>query len=252
MNFSSSQKTLLIVLAVMWLLYFFNQPNFPIQNDGSLNEAMSADTEASVTPVSVHAEVNETAPEQNADAQALDEAVRAAQASLDEADTISTINSASNGYANSSYSGAQRGNTGGDWAAAFEHGNSVIASGLEASSGDFSPMDETAGSLATFTSTRKEKCGTNGDCPTEDLFDNSNYLPQEVNNDWFDVQPEPISVKNRHLVNVTRPYGVSTVSSSLKNPTLDIRGTPACPKFVVSPWHQSSIEPDHNLKPLMG
>lgn len=84
----------------------------------------------------------------------------------------------------------------------------------------------------------------------EDIFDSNNYLPQEKNDDWFEVMPEPISVKNRHLINVSRPVGVNTIGTTLKNPSYDIRGTPACPKFVVSPWMQSSIEPDTNIKGL--
>lgn len=40
-------------------------------------------------------------------------------------------------------------------------------------------------------------------------------------NEWFEVMPEPIKVKN---------------------PSYNIRGTRPCPKFVASPWAQSSIE----------
>ena len=62
--------------------------------------------------------------------------------------------------------------------------------------------------------------------------------------------PDAISVKNRHLINISKPIGVNTIGTSLRNPSHDIRGTPSCPKFVISPWLQSSIEPDHNLKGL--
>ena len=43
---------------------------------------------------------------------------------------------------------------------------------------------------------------------------------------------------------------VTTINCTLKNPSHDIRGTIANPKFVVSPWMQSTIEPDNNLKSL--
>ena len=62
--------------------------------------------------------------------------------------------------------------------------------------------------------------------------------------------PEAISVKNRHLINVTRAVGINTVGTSHKNGSYDLRGNPPCPKFVVSPWLQSSIEPDLNIKGL--
>jgi hypothetical protein len=84
----------------------------------------------------------------------------------------------------------------------------------------------------------------------DDLFDVNKVLPLEVINDWFDVAPEPISVKNRHLINITKPIGINTIGSSLKIATHDIRGTPSQPKNIVAPWLLSSIQPDINLKPL--
>lgn len=82
----------------------------------------------------------------------------------------------------------------------------------------------------------------------DDLFNADNYLPQISHKDWFDVPDEPVNVKNRHLINVTRPIGIDSVASSKKNASYDIRGNAPCPKFVVSPWNQSSIDPDVNNK----
>lgn len=83
---------------------------------------------------------------------------------------------------------------------------------------------------------------------TKDMFNIDNYMPGDQHENWFDSMPESISVKNRHLINITKAVGNNTVGSSLKNPSYDIRGNEACPKFVVSPWLQSSIEPDINIK----
>ena len=82
----------------------------------------------------------------------------------------------------------------------------------------------------------------------DELFKLDDLLPQEVHSDWFEVMPEPISVKNRHLINVSKPIGINTIGTSQKNASWDLRGSPPCPKFVVSPWLQSSIEPDTNIK----
>lgn len=84
----------------------------------------------------------------------------------------------------------------------------------------------------------------------DEIFNSDNYLPKHVRDDWFEIVPEAISVKNRHLINVSKPIGINTIGTSLRNPSWDIRGTPACPKFVVAPWLQSTIEPDTNLKSL--
>lgn len=155
-------------------------------------------------------------------------------------------------YKRSSYSGAQRGALGpGDWDSYFDHGNNVIGNSQTGDNDRFLPIDESSGHLAVFKSTGRETCGSNQDCEPEDLFDVDKYLPQEVNDDWFEVQPEPISVKNRHLINITKPIGINSIGNSKRNASYDIRGSVACPKYVVSPFLQSSIEPDTNLKPLM-
>lgn len=87
---------------------------------------------------------------------------------------------------------------------------------------------------------------------TSVMFDNEELLPKEesINPDWWDTVPEAISVKNRHLINVAKPIGINTIGTSLKNPSYDLRGAPPNPKFVVSPWNNSTIEPDTNFKSL--
>lgn len=155
-------------------------------------------------------------------------------------------------YKRSSYSGAMRGNLGpSEWDSYFDHNNNVIGSSQTGDNDKFLPVDESGGGLAVFKSKGRATCGSNQNCEPEDLFDVDKYLPQELNDDWFEVQPEPISVKNRHLINITKPIGVNTIGTSLKNASYDIRASPACPKMVISPFLNSSIEPDINLKPLM-
>jgi hypothetical protein len=85
-------------------------------------------------------------------------------------------------------------------------------------------------------------------------FKSSELLPTEVNKDWFetDFSHAQVNVNNDNLV-VTDKYviGVNTVGQSLKNPSYDLRAAPPCPKFTVSPWMQSTIEPDFNIKNIM-
>ncbi len=160
-------------------------------------------------------------------------------------------NKAKRGYKRSSYSGARRGSLGpSEWDAYFDHNNNIIGNAQIGDNDKFLPLDESNGGFAVFKSGGRATCGSNQNCQPEDLFDVDKFLPQEVNDDWFEVQPEPISVKNRHLINITKPIGINTIGTSLKNASYDIRGAPACPKFVVSPWLQSNIEADVNLKPM--
>lgn len=81
----------------------------------------------------------------------------------------------------------------------------------------------------------------------EEKFNASELLPKEERQDWFeDVTPQKI--KNRHLINIYRPIGVNTVITSRKNGSLDIRGNPVNPKTFVSPFLNSSIDPDVNAR----
>jgi len=141
---------------------------------------------------------------------------------------------------------------GSKWNNYFNSNNNIIGGALASTRG-YAPLDETGDKFAMFATTNPDNndtCGSNQNCPPEDLFDVDKVLPQEVTDDWFTVLPEPISVKNRHLINVTKPIGINTIGTSLRNSSYDIRGAPSCPKSVISPFLNSSIEPDLNFKPL--
>lgn len=80
-------------------------------------------------------------------------------------------------------------------------------------------------------------------------------LPQEVNNDWFEVTPEPITVKNRHLINISgkpiNPKDIDFSKIGMKlNTNFDLRSSPQPPKNVISPWLKTNVLPDENIKPL--
>ena len=78
-------------------------------------------------------------------------------------------------------------------------------------------------------------------------------MPKEINNKWFDTDfsQAKYNVNDDKLINTERyVIGINTVGQSLKNASYDIRGTVANPKFTVSPWNNSTYEPDFNLKPL--
>ena len=58
-------------------------------------------------------------------------------------------------------------------------------------------------------------------------------------------------MNNDKLINTDKyVIGVDTVGQSKKNATYDLRGTIANPKYNVSPWMNSTYEPDYNLKGL--
>jgi hypothetical protein len=89
--------------------------------------------------------------------------------------------------------------------------------------------------------------GTGEKQQDDDKFDSSALLPQEKK-DWFDDPQAKKGINSPHLINIYRATGVNTVQTTLKNASWDIRGAPPNPKYVVSPWGNSSYEPDNNLK----
>lgn len=101
----------------------------------------------------------------------------------------------------------------------------------------FVPSDNGNGNYASY-----EQHKT--DYTVKELMDSDKLLPKDEDKDWFDTVPEPIKVKNRHLININRPIGVDTVGSSMKIACRDLRGNIPAPKYVVSPFLNSSVEPD--------
>ena len=83
-------------------------------------------------------------------------------------------------------------------------------------------------------------------------FKSSDYLPKDEEKDWFDTDFSMAkNVPSDKLINDDKYIiGVDTVGQSLKNPSWDLRGTVAISKFSVSPWLNSTYEPDYNIKPL--
>ncbi len=283
MNFNSQTKTLLTVAAVLLLVYFMYNRGQTSENNQQIvsgdAEMMQADETNNLLPQNEQENFSDEASEDSVASEVESAAEGESSKPVEyknipipkedmvkyfpqrdyappESDWLTqkfnSRNKAPRGFKRSSYSGGLRGNLGpSDWDAFFDHNNNVFSNSQTGENDKFLPIDETNGGFAVFKSKGRATCGSNQNCEPEDLFDVDKYLPQEVNDDWFEVQPEPISVKNRHLINITKPIGVNTIGTSLRNASYDIRGTPANPKFVVSPWLGSSIEPDTNLKPLL-
>ena len=55
---------------------------------------------------------------------------------------------------------------------------------------------------------------------------------------------------NLNILNAGFHHGIDTVGSSLRNANLQLRSEPANPRAAVSPWSQSTIDPDLSRRPL--
>jgi len=257
MQLTGRTKTLFAVAAIIFLIYLLYKRNQgPISNQGDLGyitEGEEATVEEQNIPSNMEVKgdpTNIVAPKEG-DVKYFPQRDYAPPETDWLSQKFNSRNKARRAYKRSSYSGARRGNLGpADWDDYFDHNNNVIINSQTGENDQFLPIDESNGGFAVFKTRGGATCGSNQNCEPEDLFDVDKYLPQEVNDDWFEVQPEPISVKNRHLINITKPIGINTIGTSLKNASYDLRSSPSVPKFTVSPWLQSSIEPDINIKPL--
>ena len=78
----------------------------------------------------------------------------------------------------------------------------------------------------------------------------NDLLPKTMNNDWnWDVPTQSVTLEESNLLSsAVKKIGNNTQGNSLKNPSYDIRGNIPNPKFQVSPFNNSSYDPDTNIK----
>jgi hypothetical protein len=124
----------------------------------------------------------------------------------------------------------------------------------------FEPSDTQAHSGASLDNAFERPVADNTDTDVVDLKKNNvknynakDYLPKEINDDWFntDFSQAKYKMNDDKLINTDKYIiGINTVGQSLKNASYDIRGAVNVPKYTVSPWNNSTIEPDYNIKPL--
>jgi hypothetical protein len=88
--------------------------------------------------------------------------------------------------------------------------------------------------------------GTAGDQLTaQDL------LPQDKSSTWAQVNPEGQgSLANQNFLQAGYHIGINTVGQTLRNANLQLRSEPPCPQVQVSPWLQTTIEPDVSRRPM--
>lgn len=76
-------------------------------------------------------------------------------------------------------------------------------------------------------------------------------LPQDNCSLWAQVNPQGTgSLKDRNFLQAGWATGISSVGSTLRNANRQLRSEPPNPQVKVSPWLQSTIEPDISRKPL--
>jgi hypothetical protein len=80
----------------------------------------------------------------------------------------------------------------------------------------------------------------------------SDLLPADANSSWAKLNPNANNnqVIIPDLLEAGYHIGLDTIGQTLKNPNLQERSEPIIPKQNVSPWNNSSFEPDIARVPL--
>ena len=88
-------------------------------------------------------------------------------------------------------------------------------------------------------------------CFPKEMLTPEELKPQDNSSLWAQVNPAGEgSLKGRSFLQAGHNIGINTVGQTMRNSNLQIRSEPPCPQVSVSPWNQTTIEPDTARKPL--
>ena len=89
------------------------------------------------------------------------------------------------------------------------------------------------------------------DCFPKDQLTPAELLPGDANSKWAQVNPAGQGeLKDVNFLDAGYHLGVNTVGQSLRNANRQLRSEPSNPQVKVSPWNQTTIEPDISRRPL--
>lgn len=84
----------------------------------------------------------------------------------------------------------------------------------------------------------------------KDQLNAADLLPGNGDNAWGQSVPSSGALGDGNFLTAGYHSGVNTVGQSLRNANRQLRSEPANPQVKVSPWQQSSIQPDTNRQSL--
>jgi len=89
------------------------------------------------------------------------------------------------------------------------------------------------------------------ECFPKDVLDPNDLLPNDSNSLWAQVSPSGQgSLADQNFLTSGFHIGINTVGQSLRNANRQLRSEPTNPQVKVSPWMQTTIDPDINRRPL--
>ena len=89
------------------------------------------------------------------------------------------------------------------------------------------------------------------ECYPKDVLSSADLLPRDSNSQWAQVNPSGQgSLADQNFLTSGFHIGINTVGQSLRNANRQLRSEPLNPQVKVSPWQQTTIEPDINRRPF--
>ena len=89
------------------------------------------------------------------------------------------------------------------------------------------------------------------ECYPKDVLSSADLLPRDANSLWAQVNPSGQgSLADQNFLTAGFHIGINTVGQTLRNANRQLRSEPPNPQVKVSPWMQTTIEPDINRLPL--
>jgi|688.fasta_scaffold401341_2 hypothetical protein len=89
------------------------------------------------------------------------------------------------------------------------------------------------------------------DCFPKDQLSPADLLPSDCNSKWAQSVPNcQGELGDMNFLTAGYHIGINTVGQTLRNANRQLRSEPLNPQVPVSPWLQTTIEPDTNRRPL--
>jgi len=147
----------------------------------------------------------------------------------------------SDGYTNNKANGNGNSN-------AMANGNVAMMGGGVAMPANPAGQNEVFSSV---TDIKTSSYGLPPSCSRGTISDPADLLPKDTNSQWAQLNPAGgADFKNVNLLKAGYNIGIDTVGSSLRNGNLQLRSEPPNPTTIVSPWMNTTIEPDLMRAPL--
>ena len=105
---------------------------------------------------------------------------------------------------------------------------------------DYAPLNSGDGNMA----------GMPSNCSSQNTNNPSDLLPSDNNSGWGLKPMGSGDFMGVNFLNAGYLIGIDSVGSSLRNANQQVRSEPPNPQLIVSPWNNTTIEPDSFRQPL--